>query len=130
MIFGNDMNYAALIGPSSIFIRNFEFGRDRSKTHTENIKTASIRKIAVAGACNNLMKKTQQKLKKQLVPGELKGIQWTEAKYPLIACKEAYICAQIAVSIGCDVLVNGIKECGPDKIMKKILEIKRKNKQR
>ena len=92
----------------------------------ENINTATIRKIVVAGACNNLMKKTQQKLKKQLVPSELKGIQWTEAKYPLFACKEAYIRAQIAVSIGCDVLVNGIKGCGPDKVMKKISEIKRK----
>ena len=91
MIFGNDTDYAALIGPSSIFIRNFEFGRDRSKSHKENVNTATIRKIAVAGACNNLMKKTQQKLKKQLVPSELKGIQWTEAKYLLFSCKEAYI---------------------------------------
>ena len=42
--------------------------------------------------------------------------------------EEAYIRAQIAVSIGCDVLVNGIKGCGPDKVMKKISEIKRKKK--
>ena len=56
---------------------------------------------------------------------EFKKIIWKEAEYPLLNYSDAYLRSQIAVSLGCDVLVNGIKGCGPSTLSKVLKEMEK-----
>lgn len=57
------------------------------------------------------MKDIKVSIRKKISAAEFKKIKWEEAKYPLFEIENAYIRSQVAVCIGCDVLVGGIKGC-------------------
>ena len=67
--------------------------------------------------------KFKTKLQKTCTDKEFKGIKWKEAEYPLFNYSDPYLRSQVAVCLGCDVRVKGIKGCGPSTLSKVIKEM-------
>ena len=75
-IYSNEFDFATYIGPEVVFIKSFKYIKGRGKN-----KEANIGEICLCGCSNIKMEQV-----KSLVVGS--HIKWTEAKYPLLDCKD------------------------------------------
>ena len=118
LIIGNDTDFAALVGKGALVITNFKFNRDMGGHNRNRIDTIKLKNIEIEGSSNKLMNVMKLTIQKNMSAAECKNIKWEHAKYPLFEIENVYIRSQVAVCIGCDVLVRGIKGCGPGTVHK------------
>ena len=137
-IYGNDSDYFVLLGSKCLLMWNMKSvpgktkkrrGRKRKNdSQDENVTSdATQYQVELYGACNIKIKELDAKLKENSLnlPSDL---QWKEAEMPLFSFSDPTLRALIAISLGCDIFDDGIKDFGPKTIKCKIDKIVSENK--
>ena len=121
MVVANDSDILFLHGKNIMQIAAFklqkERGRNKSRIELMILKDISIRFS---------YKETYEIIRRLKINGP--NMKVIKAKYPLIEalgdCNSALLRALIAVSLGCDTIIGGIKGIGPSNVLKFLTEYK------
>ena len=115
LILANDTDFLTLVGGECLTIRDFNMKRGRGSKRTDmsigDFSVACCTEETYISTLNAMSLPEQQKIKKK-----------TKAKFALFDGRSARFRATIAVIMGSDVLIGGIKDIGATKINKKIEE--------
>ena len=104
IIYSCDSDYAALIGPTCIMMKDVIVENDEKNP-----------KFILGGASNKVMMALKQK-----IGNNDKLIKWETSKYTFFENDDPQLRALIALSLGCDVFIGGIKGCGCGEIDKQL----------
>ena len=118
IVMGNDSDFIALIGKTSLVIRDFKFDRHGWSGQLDKIHSMNVINVQMGGASNEVMDKVKQIVDSVATTEESNKIIWQKCKCPIFECSDPYLRAQIAVAIGFDVLDKGVKGCGPSTMQK------------
>ena len=112
-IYGNDSDYFVWLGSKCLLIWGLWL------MESSTTKDATQYQVELYGACNEHMNELKSKIS-QNTNNLPKQLEWREAEIPLFASPDATLRALIALSLGCDVFIGGIKNFGLKKVQEKI----------
>ena len=110
-IYSCDGDFAALIGNECVMIDKIQ-------------NKGNVFEVSLAGPCNKKMLDLRRRLKKSKLKSS--GITWIKAKYPLFQDQPQDVRAMIAIALGCDVWIDGIKQVGVSAIKKNWMLIEKR----
>lgn len=115
-ILSEDTDFFGLLGSKCILIKKITFPKSKNQ-----INILNDTKFIIAGACNKRMVEFKHIIDSStLLSIEDKAVEWLVAATPILSYSNPFLRGMVALTLGCDILLNGVRDIGIVKLQKEI----------